>query len=387
MKKYLASLAAAALTLSLVSCGNCIGENSELTTKHTVTSVPLETEVPPAETSVPTTETITETTTEITEPVPETTVSTVLPLEEMMPSYGEWAKNTIIIADRYEGDKVRALLSFYSTESIGQTYAEMINRYKEMVGSSVNVYNMSVPLASAFYMPPDMADAYDDQSQAIKDLGKYLSSDVTNVDLIDVLNKHLAEYIYSRTDHHWQPLGAYYAAQYFCQLAGVPSAPLDSYEQCKIEGFGGTMNYFSGYVKELGDHPDTFYYYKPANDYTVTYYDSWFSNGVVDDLFYDWVSGDGCYSAIMGGDRNITEIKTDVGNGRCLVLIKDSYGNALVPFFVGSFEKIYVVDFRYVDISMKELFERIGVTDVLFGMSVSSGYTPGQIQLMSDMME
>ena len=38
---------------------------------------------------------------------------------------------------------------------------------------------------------------------------------------------------------------------------------------------------------------------------------------------------------------NLAEIKTDVKNGRTLVLIKDSYGNALTPYFIGSFEKIF----------------------------------------------
>lgn len=125
---------------------------------------------------------------------------------------------------------------------------------------------------------------------------------------------------------------------------------------------------------------DTFTYYKPSNEYTTTYYDDAFISGTEGDLFFDWVEGVGCYSVFMGGDTQITEIKTDVGNGRCLVLIKDSYGNALVPFFVGSFEKIYVVDFRYAEIGMKELFEKVGATDILFGMSISSGYTPGQIE-------
>ena len=89
----------------------------------------------------------------------------------------------------------------------------------------------------------------------------------------------------------------------------------------------------------------------------------------------------------MGGDIQITEIKTDVDNGRCVVLIKDSYGNALVPFLVGSFEKIYVVDFRYAEIGMKELFEKVGATDILFGMSISSGYTPGQIECIEGIKE
>ena len=230
-----------------------------------------------------------------------------------------------------------------------------------------------------------MADVFDDQSYAIKNIGNYLEN-VKNIDLIDTMSAHLNEYIYSRTDHHWAPLGAYYAAQKFCEEAGVDFvSDLSTYEKCVKENFCGTMYSFT-YVPELAAHPDTFTYYKPGNEYTTTYYDAYFSNGTEGDLFYDWVEGVGCYSVFMGGDQPFTEIKTDVDNGRCLVLIKDSYGNALVPFFVGSFEKIYVVDFRFAEAGLEDFFKKVGATDILFGMSVSSGYTPMQIDSMENIM-
>lgn len=376
-RKSIAALLAAVL---LTGCGNSIGENNSLAPLTTTTTTAA------AET---TTTTVTsaqpETTTTTTPPTETTTTTTALP-EGVIPSYGEWASNNIIIADRYEGDKIRALLPFYSTDSIGVMYAEVINDYKEMVGEDVNVYNMSIPLASAFYLPESMSDAYADEDAAIENIGSALEGSIPNINLVPVLSNHLAEYIYSRTDHHWQPLGAYYSAQEFCRVADVPFADLSDYEECRIEDFCGTMYTFSGYIPELKQYPDTFTYYKPTNEYTTKYYDEAFTSGWEGDLFFDWVSGAGCYSAFLGGDLNIAEITTDVGNGRCCVLIKDSYGNALVPFLVGSFEKIYVVDFRYAEIGMEEFFEKVGATDILFGMSISSGYTPGQIESIQGIM-
>ncbi|SDB52615.1 DHHW protein [Ruminococcaceae bacterium FB2012] len=373
--KLIAACAALCLSVTALSgCGNDIGTNGSLSPLSKA-----ETEVTTAVTTV--TEPVTTTQATTTTPEVTTTANTAvtIPEEDVFPTTGEWADNNIVIADRYNGDKIRALLPFYSTDSIGQWYAEVLNSYKEMVGPDVNVYNMSIPLASQFYMPPDFADVYADQADGIKNIGSALK-DVKNVDLIDTMKAHLNEYIYSRTDHHWQPLGAYYAAGKFCEEAGVDFvSDLSKYEKCVKEGFCGTMYSFT-YVQELMDHPDTFTYYKPQNDYTVTYYDEAFTSGTEGDLFFDWVEGVGCYSVFMGGDMKITEIKTDVDNGRCVVLIKDSYGNALVPFLVGSFSKIYVVDFRYAEITMKELFEKVGATDILFGMSISSGYTPGQIE-------
>ncbi|MBR6101741.1 MAG: hypothetical protein IKP95_04880 [Ruminococcus sp.] len=387
MKKNRIPAACAALIMcaAVTGCGNDISSNgglSPLTVTESPAVTTVQTTVPPE--TVTTVETTAETTVATTK-----NTAVTIPEEDVFPKTGEWASNNIVIADRYEGDKIRALLPFYSTDSIGQWYAEVLSDYKKMLGSDVNVYNMSIPLASQFYMPPNMADVFADQDAGIKNIGSALV-DVKNIDLIDTMTAHLNEYIYSRTDHHWQPLGAYYAAQKFCEEAGVDFVDdLSKYEKCVKEGFCGTMYSFTS-VKELADHPDTFTYYKPQNDYTIDYYNDTFT--AVDEnmghsLFFDWVSGVGCYSAFLGGDLDIAEIKTDVGNGRCVVLIKDSYGNALVPFLVGSFEKIYVVDFRYADVKMSDFLVKVGATDVLFGMSISSGYTPGQIECIEGIMQ
>ena len=61
----------------------------------------------------------------------------------------------------------------------------------------------------------------------------------------------------------------------------------------------------------------------------------------------------------------MTHITTDCKNGRKLFLIKDSYGNALVPFLTGSFEEIYVVDFRYFKLNPISFMKEHGITDFL----------------------
>ena len=48
--------------------------------------------------------------------------------------------------------------------------------------------------------------------------------------------------------------------------------------------------------------------------------------------------------------------------------MKDSYGNAEIPFYTGSFEEIYVTDMRYFDCNLVNFIQDRGVTDVLFSM-------------------
>lgn len=314
---------------------------------------------------------------------PATTMSTTTRQKENTADDGEWAGNVILTG---KGASIRAMPAFYGQFEMGKKYANALNRYKEALGPTVNVFNMYCPLASAYYAPSNIKLA--DQHDCIKNVGMNLSG-VINVDVYDALAAHTDEYIYSRTDHHWQPLGAYYAAEEFAKSAGVPFADISTYQKCKIENYCGTMYTYSNYNEDLKKYPDTFWYYKPDNEYTVNYYNESFSavkENAGHSLFFEWVTGQNTYSCILGGDVNIAEIKTDVHNGRTLVILKDSYGNALVPFLTHSFEKIYVADIRFINISAVQFIKNVGATDVLFGMSISGGHTKKSIDdIIADM--
>ena len=209
---------------------------------------------------------------------------------------------------------------------------------------------------------------------------------IINTDVYDALAEHTKEYIYSRTDHHWQPLGAYYAAQVFADQSGIDFPDLDTYDKWEIDGFVGTMYAYSNYNSELKKYPDKFIYYKPDNndDLTVKYYDTEFKNPVESTLFFDYAEGVNCYSAILNVDQEIAEIDTGVDNGRVLVVFKDSFGNALIPFFTHGFSKIYVCDFRYFDINAIDFCKEVGCTDLLFAISLTSCSTPSKVDCLNN---
>ena len=132
------------------------------------------------------------------------------------------------------------------------------------------------------------------------------------------------------------------------------------------EGFVGTMYAFTDDSRVLND-PEDFVFYKPTWDYQTYYYDTDFEYLYEGDLIID-TDVDNSYLMFMGSDSLITKIDTSVNNDRVLLLIKDSYGNAEVPFFTGSFEHIFVVDMRYFDRNLVNFIKEMGVTDVLFSM-------------------
>ena len=194
----------------------------------------------------------------------------------------------------------------------GANYASYLNEFKEKVGSSVNVFNMVVPTAGAYYLPEGYEKYNASHRDSINSIANKLVN-VINVDGYAALEAHTNEYIYTRTDHHWEPLGAYYAAKAFCEMAQVPVKELSTYKTETIEGFVGTMYAFTEYNERIKNDPDTFTYYIPSTDYTATYYTTDFK---ADEQFTQFHSifvdqpASGAYSTFMGGDHTSGSVRT-----------------------------------------------------------------------------
>ena len=252
----------------------------------------------------------------------------------------------------------------------GNTYVEALNHFREDLPDSVRIYSMVVPKACEYYTPRDYEDYTVNQKEVLDSMASRFSSGIEYVEIETVLGNHADEEIYLRTDHHWTPLGAYYAARTFAGAAGVPFAELSTYEAHDIEGFVGTMYAFSKRI-EIHDDPETFTYYTPANleNCTTYYYDTEYNYSDTGRFFQGVADPQSnAYLTFMGGDGKIVKVKTDVHNGRRLMIVKDSYGNAVPGYLFGSFEEIYVADMRYFDLNLVDFVEDRGVTDLLFTM-------------------
>lgn len=294
-----------------------------------------------------------------------TEAPTAAPTEAQEEDNGEIANNVLVVKDR-------GIMLFGGSQAAGERYADTVNAYKQALGDSVNVYSMVAPTAVSFYLPKKFQSASNSETDNIDHINSYLNG-VTPVDVYAALLPHKDEAIYSRTDHHWQPLGAYYAAEAFAKAADVPFAPLSDYETVVKEGYVGTLYGYTN-IQALKDNPENFVYYKPTNEITTTYYNTDMTNEREAPLMLniDNLAVSSWYLVFMGGDERITHVHTDCQNGRTLCIIKDSYGNALVPCLTSSFEDIWVIDMRYFQPNAISFIQEHGVTDLLFAMNTFS---------------
>ena len=281
-----------------------------------------------------------------------------------------------------EPGKIRAAEP-YGGRSAGEVeYANAANKYKKVFGDSVNVYCMVIPNAGAFYTPTKLAGGSKNQGNTINRIFSNLDENVKAVDIYSILGRHASEPIYSRTDHHWAPLGAYYAAKKFAAVAKVPFKDLSHYKKHVIHNYVGTMYMFTK-SQEIKNSPEDFVYYTPDSTvkYETTYINYNTRKGVAlserapqkGDFFQKGVSGAGCYVVFMGGDAKITQVRTSTKNGRRLIIFKDSYGNAIPGYLFFSFEEIHVIDCRFFKRNIKKYVKDNKITDILFANNIMRG--------------
>ena len=256
---------------------------------------------------------------------------------------------------------------FGGSKSAAEYYASVVNKYGDAFGSGVQVYNMVIPKHAELY---DFPRKYQNISNSEKDSIDYiysmLDSDVKSVDAYSVLEAHKDEYLYFNTDHHWTGLGAYYAYTAFMNAAGLSYYDYGSYTKHTINGFLGTLYSGTNMAKALEENPDYVEWCEfPVANKTYQYNKGDLQNYFSSSVMHGYASGPYSYGVFLGGDYPLTIIKTNVNNGRKLVIIKESYGNAPATYIASGFEETYVVDERYYDGNLVELVESRGITDVL----------------------
>ncbi|MBR5559592.1 MAG: hypothetical protein IKU72_05045 [Oscillospiraceae bacterium] len=261
----------------------------------------------------------------------------------------------------------RAVNLFGGSQRMADFYASTLNSYVEELDSSVQTYNIVVPCSAEFYLPMRYRSRSADQWDNISYIYSQLDERIKTVDAYNALAAHADEYIYFRTDHHWTALGAYYAYEVFCKEAGFTPVPLSDMEARTREGFLGTFYTQTGDQK-LQQNPDSLTYYIPDVEYQsyMRLKDQPDSLTRMPGIWGEMASMTNSYSIFLYGDFPMEKIVTENQNGRKIVVVKESYGNAFVPFLLSHYEEIYVVDQRYFQTSLMDLIKENGITDLLF---------------------
>ena len=264
----------------------------------------------------------------------------------------------------------RGFTLYYFYKKGADLYASMLNTVAKKIGNSATIYDIVVPNSFGVNLDEDIQKNMNtsNQGEAINYIYKKLNKSIKTVETYNQLRNHNSEYLYFKTDHHWTALGAYYVYRSFCETKGIHPHELGDYKEKKFPEFLGSFYAYSNQSKALKKNPDTVEAYIPiaTNKEKITPREGKpYQYDIISDA--NKFSSANKYLAFIGGDQPLIEINNPkLKDDSSCIIIKESYGNAFVPFLVDHYQYVYVVDYRYYTGDVAKVAAKHTNTDIIF---------------------
>ncbi len=286
------------------------------------------------------------------------TVTVTEPVIEKPDDVADFLPNGLII---YKGAAYSQ--SWFAGENTAKSFASVYDRYAQLFPDAT-VSVVPAPLATITITDPEVTSKISNQGWILDQMEKYMPESINFVNLKEVYKAHASEYLFYKSDHHWTHRGAYYAYAEFVRSRGMEPTPIEDFEvKILSTKYIGSMYYYTG-DERVKTFYDTVEAYLPTKDCTMTIYGTQWGtlkrNYCIDTAYTN-------YLAFLMGDNGYTVINVPENpQDKNILVIKDSYGNAFVPYLTEHYGNIYVVDPRHVSMDVLEEFKNIHLTDIVF---------------------
>ena len=268
--------------------------------------------------------------------------------------WGQKDNNDIYIADGY-ASKMEYPLSKPMLDHAANRFEYLYETYLQ---DAEDIYFAIVPDKNYF-----LAEQNGYLSLDYEELISYMNEKTDYMTPIDLTGQlKLEDYYY--TDTHWRQEKLTDLADYLLEAMGAESA---EQEYQKIESETPFYGVYYGQAA-LPMEPDTLNYLtnEMLEDCKVFTYET---GKPVEIPMYDMekAAGKDPYEMFLSGTRPILTIENPhVDNGEELIVFRDSFGSSLVQLLAKAYEKITILDIRYVNSSMLGQFVEFDDQDVLF---------------------
>lgn len=216
---------------------------------------------------------------------------------------------------------------------------------------------------------PNGAVSYDDPALIESIFVDCKAPSVKNILVSDALRqKAQTTQIYYRTDHHWTTAGAYAAFEVIAREMGLQTAGVAYNTYTVSDSFMGTASSSSG-MYQIADSVEVCI---PAQEMSYMVEMPQEGKKMTSVFAPEYLQQKDKYSVFFGGNPSIVNISTDVNNVDTLLIIKDSYANALVPMLLPYYRNIIMIDPRYYMDSFDSFLQTHKVTDILYLFSIES---------------
>jgi hypothetical protein len=285
------------------------------------------------------------------------------------------------------GDTALSLYGYYQPAI--SDYAQTINDFAQRYAGKVKTSVLVVPLYCEFRLPEQYRDLSDDQYSAISEIYLNLDANVNKVQVYNTLAEHIEEYIYFRTDHHWTALGAWYAYRQYVESLGLAARQLSDYEEINYGDFLGSLYNQIGGDAKMAANPDQLIAYQPPLQTEVSGYNNADLSDPVTGIGLlvppEEVTGSNMYMA-FGYEYAYKKITTNSNTGRKLIVFRESFANAMIPFLAEQYDELHIIDFRYFSGDVNKLISDNGITDALFINNMSSAGSDMHVWQIKNML-
>ena len=266
--------------------------------------------------------------------------------------------------------------------SLSAYFADMVSAYALQLAGECRVFSAVPPLSSAFIPSSDYDYLNRQNKRTLLAIKENLKNGAFFADVFSELDQHKDVQLYFGSDHHWKPIGAYYAYVAFCKSAGFAPVPLDNMEKRYKTDFLGTM-YQLTRDASVKDSPDDMEYYIPnVTTKAIRFEKAGFENPKRSLVFSHGSRGPNTYSTFLSGDHPLMKITTSVKNGKKAAVIKNSMGNAFSVYLISHYEEIWVVDFRYSQHNLIKLIRDNRINDLIFAVGMNHANNPNTVRMM-----
>ena len=232
---------------------------------------------------------------------------------------------------------------------------------KKVANENIKKYNKLNKLVDTYYYFVDDASSFDfEKDERVFDYYEFLSSNLDGEKKAKRLeyNSTFDDYVkyYYRTDHHWNKEGSYQGFLDIAKMMDIkktaePRGVVTNHE----DSFGSHARMTANF-----DYPEEFSFYKfdiPEHKTMINRVPEEYSNYrnyEIHNYVYDKMTS--YYAYVYGGDFGEVVFDFEQPKNGNLLIISNSYSNAVNELIAQYYNKTYVVDLRYYQEQLGESF-------------------------------
>lgn len=257
------------------------------------------------------------------------------------------------------------------------SYANLVSSVAQALEGESTVYSLVIPTAIGVVFPDNLVAQYpnyENQEQRLEQIYSKMDASVIPVNIFDKLMQHRDEYLYFRTDWHWSAIGAYYGYERFCEVKGITPYTMNQRTEHIYEGYLGPL-YTQSCNRDpaMSATPDTIYAYDPYfSDVSMVFTDDKGNN-----IAWPVIANGDDYQAglkyviFAAGDNPLTTFTNpSVTDGSVAIVVKESFGNAMMAYFPDHYSTVYEVDYRYWNGNLVDFAREVGADDIIFANNI-----------------